>query len=90
LKEGTTVVFQEEYGRLVLEPDEHFGTDSGQLSQTVKPHIRLNQNHSATVFRVRVDGLLPRTMYYYTVDSSMQASRKSDGVKSSVYHFASP
>jgi phosphodiesterase/alkaline phosphatase D-like protein len=67
----------------------HFGTDAGQLSQMAKSHIRLNQNHSYTVFRVRVDGLKPQTTYYYTVDS-MQATGKSDGVKSSVHQFANP
>jgi hypothetical protein len=54
-----------------------------------KSHIRLNQNHSYTVFRVLVDGLRPQTTYYYTVDS-MQATGKSDGVNSSVHQFANP
>jgi hypothetical protein len=36
-----------------------------------------------------VDGLLPQTMYYYTVDS-MQATGKSDGVNSNVYRFTNP
>ena len=67
----------------------HFGTDAGQLSQMAKSHIRLNQNHAYTVFRVRVDGLKPQTTYYYTVDS-MQGNGKSDGVKSSVHQFANP
>jgi phosphodiesterase/alkaline phosphatase D-like protein len=67
----------------------HFGTDAGQLSQMAKSHIRLNQNHAYTVFRVRVDGLKPQTTYYYTVDS-MQASGKSDGVKSKVHQFSNP
>jgi phosphodiesterase/alkaline phosphatase D-like protein len=67
----------------------HYGTDPEHLSQMVKSHIRLNQNHSYTVFRVRVDDLRPQTMYYYTVDS-MQATGKSDGVNSNVYHFTNP
>jgi phosphodiesterase/alkaline phosphatase D-like protein len=67
----------------------HYGTDPEHLSQMVKSHIRLNQNHSSTVFRVRVDGLRPQTMYYYTVDS-MQATGKSDGVNSNVYQFTNP
>jgi phosphodiesterase/alkaline phosphatase D-like protein len=67
----------------------HYGTDPEHLCQTVKSHIRLNQNHSYTVFRVRVDGLRPQTMYYYTVDS-MQATGKSDGLNSSVHQFANP
>jgi hypothetical protein len=74
--------------------DEHFGivrygTDPHQLGLTAKSHIRLNQGHSYTVFRVRVDGLRPQTTYYYTVDSQ-QASGKSDGVKSPVAHFKTP
>jgi hypothetical protein len=64
----------------------HYGTNPRELSQTAKSHIRLNQNHSYTVFRVLVPGLTPRTTYYYTVDS-MQANGSSDGVKSKVNHF---
>jgi phosphodiesterase/alkaline phosphatase D-like protein len=67
----------------------HYGTDPDHLSQMAKSHIRLNQNHSDTIFRVRVDGLRPQTTYYYTVDS-MQATGKSDGVNSSVHQFANP
>ena len=74
--------------------DEHFGvvnygTDPVHLTQTAKSPVRLNQNHAVTVFRVRVDGLKPRTIYYYSVDS-MQGNGKSDGVKSAVYHFTNP
>jgi hypothetical protein len=65
----------------------HYGTNSKEINQTAKSHIRLNQNHSYTVFRVRVDGLTSRTTYYYTVDS-MSADGTSDGVKSAVNHFA--
>jgi phosphodiesterase/alkaline phosphatase D-like protein len=64
----------------------HYGTDPKKLSQTAKSHIRLNQTHSYTIFRVRVNGLTPRTKYYYTVDS-MDANGTSDGVKSPVKHF---
>ena len=64
----------------------HYGTDAKELSQTAKSHIRLNQTHSYTIFRVRVNGLRPRTTYYYTVDS-MDANGTSDGVKSPVNHF---
>jgi hypothetical protein len=35
---------------------------------------------------VRVDGLAPRTTYYYTVDS-IQANGKGDGVKSAIKQF---
>jgi hypothetical protein len=64
----------------------HYGIDPEHLDMTAKSHIRLNQNHPTTVFRVRIDGLRPRTTYYYTVDS-MQGNGKSDEVKSPVNHF---
>jgi hypothetical protein len=67
----------------------HYGTNPNELNQTAKSHIRLNQNHPTTVFRVRVEGLQPKSTYYYTVDS-MQASGKSDGVKSPVRKFTTP
>jgi phosphodiesterase/alkaline phosphatase D-like protein len=67
----------------------HYGTNPEHLSQTAKSHIRLNQNHPTTVFRVRVDGLKPKSTYYYTVDS-MQGNGKSDGVKSTVRRFTTP
>ena len=67
----------------------HYGTDPKKLSQTAKSPIRLNPGHSHTVFRVRMDGLKPRTTYYYTVDS-IEANGKSDGVKSTVKHFTTP
>ena len=63
----------------------HYGTDR-KLSETAKSHIRLNQGHRYTVFRVRMDGLKPRTTYYYKVDS-MNADGTSDGVISSVKTF---
>jgi hypothetical protein len=64
----------------------HYGTSPKELNQTAKSHIRLNQTHSYTVFRVRVDGLAPRTTYYYTVDS-MEADGRSDRVTSAVRQF---
>jgi hypothetical protein len=67
----------------------HYGTDLNRLIETAKSPIRLNPDHPSTVFRVRLDNLRPQTTYYYTVDS-MQASGKSDGVKSSVNHFTTP
>jgi phosphodiesterase/alkaline phosphatase D-like protein len=74
--------------------DEHFGvvrygTDPHHLSETAKSHIRLNQNHSYTVFRVRVDGLSAKSTYYYKVDS-MQGNGRLDGVKSPVRRFTTP
>jgi purple acid phosphatase-like protein len=67
----------------------HYGTNPKELNQTAKSHIRLNQNHPTTVFRVLVPGLQPKTTYYYTVDST-QATGKSDGVKSPTRHFSMP
>jgi Purple acid Phosphatase, N-terminal domain len=67
----------------------HYGIDPQDLNQVAKSHIRLNQNHADTVFRVRVDDPKPHTTYYYKVDS-MQGNGTSDGVKSSVNHFANP
>jgi phosphodiesterase/alkaline phosphatase D-like protein len=63
-----------------------YGTEPTNLNRTVKSPIRLNPGHSHTVFRVRLEGLNPRTTYYYAVDS-MDANGKSDGVKRSVKHF---
>ena len=67
----------------------HYDTDPKKLDQTAKSPIRLNQAHSDTVFRVRVDGLKPATTYYYKV-GSMEASGQSDGVKSTIQHFTTP
>jgi hypothetical protein len=67
----------------------HYGMDPTNLNQTAKSPIRLNPGHFCTVFRVRMDGLTPRTTYYYTVDS-MEANGKGDGVKSAVKHFTTP
>ena len=67
----------------------HYGTDPKNLSQTVKSPIRLNPGHSSTVFRVRMEGLKPRTTYYYTV-GSMEADGTDDGTKSTVKQFTTP
>jgi phosphodiesterase/alkaline phosphatase D-like protein len=66
----------------------HYGTDKN-LSQTAKSHIRLNQTHRYTVFRVRMTDLKPRTTYYYRVDS-INADGTSDGVNSSLKSFTTP
>ena len=64
----------------------HYGTDPNDLSQTTKNHIRLNQSHPETVFRVRMMGLQPATTYYYKV-TSMGYDGVSDGVESAVHQF---
>jgi hypothetical protein len=64
----------------------HYGTDPKNLTQMAKSHIRLNQQHSYTVFRVRIVDLQPKTTYYYKVDSA-NPSGSSDGVISPVKKF---
>jgi hypothetical protein len=64
----------------------HYGTDPSGLTETAKSPIRLNPDHASTVFRVRIDGLRPRTTYYYAVDS-IEANGKGDRVRSAVNHF---
>jgi phosphodiesterase/alkaline phosphatase D-like protein len=67
----------------------HYGTDPRDLSQTAKNPIRLNQGHQHTTFRVRMEGLEPRTTYYYRVTSE-ESNGKSDGVKSTIKKFTTP
>jgi phosphodiesterase/alkaline phosphatase D-like protein len=74
--------------------DEHwgvvkYGTDPDNLNLTAKGHVRLNQSHSYTVFRVRVEGLQPHTTYYYKVDSQ-DSLGASDKVACSVKTFTTP
>jgi hypothetical protein len=67
----------------------HYGMDPKDLSQTAKSPIRLNQGHSHTTYRVRIDGLKPRTTYYYTATSE-ESNGKRSGVKSAVKEFTTP
>jgi hypothetical protein len=67
----------------------HYGTDPRDLGQTAKSPIRLNHAHPFTTFRVRMDGLAPRTTYYYRVTSE-ESGGKDDGVKSAVGKFTTP
>jgi Purple acid Phosphatase, N-terminal domain len=67
----------------------HFGTNPKELNRTAKTHIQVNQEHPQTMFRVRIEGLTPRTTYYYTV-TSIESSGASDGVTSPVEHFTTP
>ena len=64
----------------------HYGRDPKNLSQTAKNPIRLNPNHSSTVFRVNLYDLPPKTTFYYTVEST-DSSGKSDQVTSPVETF---
>jgi hypothetical protein len=68
----------------------HYGTDPKNLSQTAKSHIRLNPTHSYTDFRVRIEGLQPKTTYYYKVDSMGAGGGTTDGVDSPVKTFTTP
>jgi hypothetical protein len=67
----------------------YYGTDPKDLNQTAKSPIRLNQFHPDTTFRVRMQGLKPRTTYYYKVTSE-ESNGKSDGVTSTVKEFTTP
>jgi phosphodiesterase/alkaline phosphatase D-like protein len=67
----------------------HYGTDPKNLSETAKSHIRLNRGHPDTVFRVRLEGLKPKTTYYYKV-TSIESNGNSDGEESSVNRFTLP
>ena len=67
----------------------HYGTDPKDLSQTAKSEIRVNRAHPETMFRVRVEGLKPRTTYYYKV-TSIESGGKSDGVESRLSQFTTP
>lgn len=64
----------------------HYGISPSRLIETAKSPIRLNPDHSSTVFRVRLDDLKARTTYYFRVDS-MGADGAPDGVTSSIGHF---
>jgi len=64
----------------------HYGTDRKDLSQTAKNPIRVNPDHSSTVFRVNLYDLPPKTTFYYTVES-IDSSGKRDGVTSPIKTF---
>ena len=66
-----------------------YGTDPSALTQTAKSHVRINPSHSDTIFRVRIDGLQPKTTYYYKV-SSTEGDGTSDGVLSDINQFTTP
>ena len=67
----------------------HYGPSPKELTQTAKSPNRMNRNHSDMTFRVRVEGLKPKTTYFYMVEST-QGTGKSDGVKSPVKSFSMP
>jgi len=67
----------------------HYGTDPKTLNKTAKSHIRLNRDHPFTTFRVRLDHLKSKTVYYYTV-SSIDSNGRSDEATSAIAHFVTP
>ena len=67
----------------------HYGTDARNLAHVAKSPNRRNPSHPEMIFRVRVAGLQPQTMYYYTVEST-SATGVKDGVISSVKTFMTP
>jgi hypothetical protein len=67
----------------------HYGLNPEDLSQTAKSPNRMNRSHPDMTFRVLVEGLKPKTTYFYIVEST-QGTGKSDGVKSPVRHFSTP
>jgi phosphodiesterase/alkaline phosphatase D-like protein len=64
----------------------HYGTDPNNLNLKARSHIRLNQQHPYTVFRVRALNLKAHTTYYYKVDFE-DANGTSDGVASPTKTF---
>jgi hypothetical protein len=66
-----------------------YGTIPRKLDLTAASPIRLNPDHPYTVFRVRINGLKPKTTYFYKVDS-MAADGNEDKVTGSVQRFTTP
>jgi hypothetical protein len=48
------------------------------LSETAKNSIGLNPDHSSTVFRVNLYDLLPKTAFYYRVESMDSSGRATE------------
>jgi phosphodiesterase/alkaline phosphatase D-like protein len=67
----------------------HYGPNPEELTQTAKSPNRMNRNHSDMTFRVRVEGLKPKSTYFYIVECT-QGTGKSEGVKSPVKSFSMP
>jgi cytochrome c peroxidase len=67
----------------------HYGTGPDRMTETVESPIRLNPDHSTTLFRVRINNLKEGETYYFKVDS-MGAGGVGDGVVSLIKKFAIP
>jgi Purple acid Phosphatase, N-terminal domain len=63
-----------------------YGTDPGNLDQTARSPNRWNHSLANMTYRVRIDGLMPGTTYYFTVDAA-QADGIGVGLKSPVNRF---
>ena len=63
-----------------------YGTNPGNLDQTAKSPNKWNQRAPNMTYRVRIDGLMPNTTYYFTVDAA-QADGIGMGLKSRVNRF---
>jgi phosphodiesterase/alkaline phosphatase D-like protein len=64
----------------------HYGTDPSSLTQIAKSPNRRNPTNPEMIFRVRILGLSPHTLYYYRVESA-GATGASDRVSSAVRTF---
>ena len=66
----------------------HYGTNPKELNLTAKNHIRLNQAHPETMFRVRIDGLTPRTTYilHGDLDGERWKERSGDESGRTLHH----
>jgi cytochrome c peroxidase len=65
----------------------HYGTRPDRLIETAASPIRLNPEHSTTLFRVRINNLQARTTYYFKVES-IGADGRSEELVSPMGSFA--
>jgi phosphodiesterase/alkaline phosphatase D-like protein len=54
----------------------HYGPNPEELSHTAKSPNRMNRNHPDMIFRVRMEGLKPKSTYYYAVDSTQGTGKR--------------
>jgi len=66
-----------------------FGIRPDRLTQIAESPTRLNPDHPTTLFRVRIQNLKERTIYYYTV-GLIAANGSSDQVSSPIKTFSIP
>jgi hypothetical protein len=67
----------------------YYGTEPSRLREAAKSPIRLNPDHSSTLFRVRLDSLKSPTTYYYAVDSA-ETNATSDHTAGPINSFSTP